>query len=194
VTGLFGGAFDPPHNGHLALAEDAIQHFGLERLVVLPVGSAPHKLVETDPQTRLELTRAAFAERPKVEVSAYEVEHEGPSFTANTVRWAAAQWGELIVLVGLDEFGDFLQWKDPDAIVEHARLGVATRPGYSEERRDEILAELGQPERVEFFTIEPLPISSTQIRARAARGESLEGLVPPPVARLIVERGLYRGT
>jgi nicotinate-nucleotide adenylyltransferase len=194
VRGLFGGAFDPPHNGHLALAEDAIQHFGLESLVVLPVGQAPHKLVETDAQARLELTRAAFADRPKIEVSAHDVDREGPAYTVDTVRWAAALWGEVLFLVGADEFGDFLQWKDPDEIVEHARLGVATRPGYPRERLDHVLAGLRRPQRVEFFTIEPLPISSTQIRARVGAGEGVEGLVPPAVARLIIERGLYRET
>jgi nicotinate-nucleotide adenylyltransferase len=192
VTGLFGGAFDPPHNGHLALAEDAIQHFGLARLVVLPVGGAPHKLVETEPAVRLELTEAAFAGRPKTEVSSYDVERVGPAYTVDTVRWAAGRWGEVMFLVGADEFGAFLQWKDPQNILEHARIGVATRPGYSADRVEHVVAGLRRPERVEFFAIEPLPISSTQIRARAARGESIDGLVPPDVARLIAERGLYR--
>jgi nicotinate-nucleotide adenylyltransferase len=194
VTGLFGGAFDPPHNGHLALAEDAIHHFGLERLVVLPVGRAPHKLVETDAALRLELAEAAFAGRAKTEVSSHEVEREGPAYTVDTVRWAGDRWGDVIVLVGADEFGDFLQWKDPNEIVEHARIGVATRPGYLQERAEHVLSALRRPERVEFFTIEPLPISSTQIRARAARGESIDGFVPPRVASLIAERGLYRLT
>jgi nicotinate-nucleotide adenylyltransferase len=191
VIGLFGGTFDPPHNGHLALAEDAIQHFGLERLVVLPVGRAPHKPVEADPDVRLELSEAAFAERPKVEVSSYDVERVGPAYTVDTVRWAAARWGEVIFLVGADEFGDFLLWKDPDEILEHSRLGVATRPGYPPERFTQVLSELRRPDRVEFFAIDPLPISSTQIRARLASGESIDGLVPPAVARLIAERGIY---
>lgn len=192
MKGLFGGAFDPPHNGHVALAADAIQHFGLEGLVVLPVGEAPHKFVETDSRARLELTQAAFADQPKIEVSAHDVEREGPAYTVDTVRWAAGLWGEVLFLVGADEFGDFLQWKDPDDIVEHARLGVATRPGYPRERLQHVLVRLRRPERVEFFTIDPLPISSTQIRARVGAGESIDGLVPPAVARLIAERELYR--
>jgi nicotinate-nucleotide adenylyltransferase len=192
VTGLFGGAFDPPHNGHVALAEDAIQHFGFERLVVLPVGQAPHKLVETDALARLELVQAAFAGRPKTEVSAHDVEREGPAYTVDTVRWARHRWGDVVFLVGADEFGDFLQWKDPDEILEHARIAVATRPGYPPERAEQVLAHLARPEQVAFFAIEPLPISSTQIRARVARGESIDGLVPPGVAALIAERGLYR--
>lgn len=193
LTGLFGGAFDPPHNGHVALVEDAIQRFGLERLVVLPVGIAPHKEVETDAGIRLELTRAAFADRPKVEVSDHDIEREGPAYTVDTVRWAAGVWGDVIFLVGADEFGDFLHWKDPDEILEHARLGVATRPGYPRKRLDRVLAGLRRPDLVEFFTIEPLPVSATQIRARLARGEPVDGLVPLPVASLIAELGLYAG-
>ncbi len=192
TTGLFGGAFDPPHNGHVALAADAIQHFGLERLVVLPVGQAPHKLVETDAALRLELTRAAFANLSKTEVDPYEIEREGPAYTVDTVRWAGRRWGDVIFLVGADEFVDFLHWKDPEGILEHARLGVATRPGFAQDRADPVVAQLERRDRVEFFTIEPLPVSSTQIRARVARGESVEGLVPPRVAGLIAERGLYR--
>lgn len=191
MIGLFGGTFDPPHNGHLALAEDAIQHFGLERLVVLPVGRAPHKAVDADADVRLALTEAAFAERPKVEVSSHDVERPGPAYTVDTVRWAEGRWGDVIFLVGADEFGDFLLWKDPDEILDHSRLGVATRPGYPPERLRHVLSELRRPDRVEFFTIDPLPISSTQIRARLASGESIDGLVPPAVARLIAERGIY---
>jgi nicotinate-nucleotide adenylyltransferase len=192
VTGLFGGAFDPPHNGHVALAEDAIQHFGLERLVVIPVGRAPHKVVETDAAVRLDLARAAFAGRPKTEVSTHEVERDGPAYSVDTARWARRRWGEVLFLIGADEFADFLQWKDPDEMLEHARIGVATRPGFAPERAEHVLAGLARPERVEFFTIEPLPISSTQIRARVARGASIDGLVPPDVAALIAERRLYR--
>lgn len=193
MTGLLGGVFDPPHNGHVALAEDAIQHFGLERLVVLPTGVAPHKGVETPAVVRYELAAAAFADRPKVEVSDYEARRKEPSFTVDTVRWAGERWGEIIFLVGADQFGDFLQWREPDEMLEHARLGVATRPGFPRERLDAVLAALRRPERVELFTIEPLPVSSTQVRARVARGEPIDGLVPPAVATLVLERGLYRG-
>jgi len=191
-TGLFGGAFDPPHNGHVALAEDAIQRFGLERMIVLPTGVPPHKPVETDSSTRLDLTVAAFADRPKVEISTYDIDREGPAYTVDTVRWAAEHWSDVIFVVGADEFGDFLLWKDPDEILEHARLGVATRPGYPPERIQQVLNQLRRPERVESFTIEPLPVSSTQIRARAAKGEPIDGLVPPAVAQLIAEHCLYR--
>ncbi len=191
-VGLFGGAFDPPHNGHVALADAAIDHFDLERLVVVPTGQPPHKKVETDPWTRSMLASAAFDGRPKVEVSAYELDREGPSYTVDTVRWAASLWEDVIFLVGADEFADFLSWKDPNGVLRVARHGVATRPGYPRERLDAVLARLEEPERVELFSIPEVPISSTDVRARVRRGEPIDHLVPARVVRAIRELNLYR--
>jgi nicotinate-nucleotide adenylyltransferase len=88
TVGLFGGAFDPPHNGHLALADAAIDHFDLDRIVVLPTGSPPHKRSETDAWTRFRLAAAAFKSRSNVQLNAHELEREGPSYTVDTVRRA----------------------------------------------------------------------------------------------------------
>ena len=190
MTGLFGGAFDPPHNGHLALARRARAHFGLDRLIVLPTGRAPHKRVETDPETRFHLASLAFAGMPGLEVSRWEIDCDAPSYTVETVR----HWPGSVFVVGADEFADFLAWHEPDAILQHARLGVATRPGYPRERLEPVLTGLARAERVELFELEPNPVSSRELRARAARGESLSGLVPPAVADEIEQRGLYRAT
>lgn len=192
MTGLFGGAFDPPHVGHVALAEAAIAHFALERLVVIPTGVAPHKEVTTPAEVRCRLAEAAFAGVPRVEISRWEIERGEPSYTLETTRWARERYGELIFLVGADQFAKLETWHRPDDVLELARLGVATRPGYPREALDEVLAKLRDPSRVEFFELEPQPVSSTAVRARAARGESLDGLVPPAVARLVAELGLYR--
>jgi nicotinate-nucleotide adenylyltransferase len=193
VTGLLGGAFDPPHNGHLALADAALERFALERLVVVVTGEPPHKHVHTDAETRFRLAEAAFAGRPRVELSRHELERAGPSYTVETARWARREWGDALLLVGADEFADFLSWKDPNGVLEQVRLGVATRPGHARERLGPVLAELERPERVELFAIPEVPISSSEIRARFARGEPVEGLVPAAVARLIAELGLYDG-
>jgi nicotinate-nucleotide adenylyltransferase len=97
-----------------------------------------------------------------------------------------------IFLIGADELVDFADWKEPDRVLELARLGVATRPGYPLERLEPVLDALSRPERVLLFELEPLPISSSDLRARAARGEGLDGLVPPAVAGEIERLGLYR--
>jgi nicotinate-nucleotide adenylyltransferase len=102
-------------------------------------------------------------------------------------------WRDPLFLVGADEFADFPAWKEPEAVLALARLGVASRPGYPRERLERVLAGLSRPERVLFFELDPEPVSSSDIRERVARGESIDGLVPAGVAREISERDLYRG-
>ncbi len=183
LTGLLGGAFDPPHNGHVTLAEAAIERFGLERLVVIPTGDPPHKEVRTPAETRYRLAEAAFARLPRVELSRHELESSGPSYTVDTVRWAAARWGDVIFIVGADHWAAFDRWRDPEGVLRYARLAVVLRPG----------VEIPPPrERVEVFEMPPVPVSSTDVRERVAAGGPIDELVPPRVASLIRELGLYR--
>jgi nicotinate-nucleotide adenylyltransferase len=183
MIGLLGGAFDPPHNGHIALARAALAQFGLEELVVLVAERPGHKQVSLPAETRLRLARAAF---PKYTVSLDEHER-----TIDTLR--AGRWRDPLFLIGADEFSDLLTWKDPEGVLERARLGVATRPGYPRERLDAVLERLSQPQRVLFFEIDPVAVSSRELRARLALGDSVDGLVPRAVAELIADLGLYRG-
>jgi nicotinate-nucleotide adenylyltransferase len=192
VAGLLGGAFDPPHYGHVALADAAIRHFALDELIVIPTGIAPHKQVETDAETRCRLAGAAFAGRPKVHVSRWEIDRGTPSYTIETARWAKERYGEIVFLVGADQFARLDTWKDPEEVLEVARLGVALRPGFDRAELEELRQTLPDPSRVELFELEPLPIASTDVRERARRGEPIEGLVPPAVAVLIDRLGLYR--
>ena len=188
TAGLFGGACDPPHAGHLALARTALEHFALERLRVLVVVEPAHKAVETDLEVRLELARLVFAELPRTDVVA-----DPHPYTVETVSDGRFVSGETVFLVGADEFAGFLSWREPDRILERVRLGVATRPGYPRERLEPVLAALERPDRVELFPIPAHDVSSTEIRARAARGEPIAGLVPAPVDRRIIELGIYDG-
>jgi nicotinate-nucleotide adenylyltransferase len=185
MTGLFGGAFDPPHNGHVALVETALDHFDLERLLVLVMVNPGHRSVELDFDTRFDLARLAFSRLPRTEV--VPEEH---AYTVDAVR--DGKFGDAVFLVGADEFADFLTWKDPGEVLEHVRLGVATRPGYDRDLLAPVLAELARPDRVTFFEIPAVPASSREIRARLAGGEPIDGLVPEPVAREIEARSLYR--
>jgi nicotinate-nucleotide adenylyltransferase len=184
VTGLLGGTFNPPHNGHLALARAAQEHFDLDELAVLVAERPGHKEVQLDAETRLKLAQAAFPD--------YEVESDPHERTVDMLR--AGRWSEPLFLIGADQFVDFLTWKDPEGVLDLARIGVATRPGYPRERVDEVLQQLSRPDRVELFEIEPVPISSREIRDRVSRGESIDGLVPPAVAALIQSLGLYRNS
>jgi nicotinate-nucleotide adenylyltransferase len=183
VTGLLGGAFDPPHLGHVALLRDARAHFGFERVVVLVVADPGHKRVTTDAGVRLELARAAF---PGV-----EVELDRHARTVDTLR--SRRFDDPVFLIGADQFADFFTWTEPEAVLELTRLGVATRPGYPRERLEEVRRRLAHPERVELFEIEPVDVASSEVRARAARGEPLGRLVPGAVAEQIERLGLYRG-
>jgi nicotinate-nucleotide adenylyltransferase len=185
VTGLFGGAFDPPHWGHVALAETALEHFELERLLAFVVVDPGHRDVVLDFPTRFRLAELAFGG-----LSRTEVVPEEHRYTVDAVR--GGRFGDAIFLVGADEFASFLSWKDPDGVLEEVRLGVATRPGYPSEALEPILESLERPDRVAFFAIPNMPISGTEIRARAARGEPLDELVPPAVAAEIDRLGLYR--
>jgi nicotinate-nucleotide adenylyltransferase len=182
VTGLFGGAFDPPHNGHVALLAAARRAFELERAVVLVVSDPGHKLVHADAETRLGLVRAAFPGEA--------VELDRHSRTVDLLR--EQRYADPLFLIGADELADFPSWKEPEVVLQLAEVGVAMRPGYDRGRLDGVLARLEQPERVLFFELDPVDVSSSEIRARVARGEPIESLVPPAVARAIVETGLYR--
>jgi len=183
AVGLFGAAFDPPHAGHVALAQAAKDGFDLPRLTVLVSERPGHKDVELPADVRLELARAAFPDD--------DVRLDPYPRTVDLLR--GEQFDDPLFLVGADEFVDFLTWKEPEAVLELTRLAVATRPGFDRGLLDNVLRSLARPERVVFFDIDPNPAASREIRARAALGEPLEGLVPAAVARLIAERGLYGG-
>jgi nicotinate-nucleotide adenylyltransferase len=177
LTGLYGGAFDPPHNGHVALASGAKQAFAIARLLVLVSENPGHKTTHSPPDVRLELARAAFPD-DDVQLDPYP----------RTIDLLLGErFEEPLFVLGADEFCDFLSWKEPDAVLELADLAVGTRPGFPRDRLDSVLAGLRRPEQVHFFEIEPNPASSTAIRA----GEAGDALVPPAVAALIRQRGLY---
>jgi len=177
MTGLYGGAFDPPHLGHVALAAGAKRAFGLPRLIVLVSERPSHKGTHAPAETRLELARAAFPDD--------EVRLDPYPRTIELLR--AEQFEAPLFVVGADEFCHFLSWKEPDAILDLAELAVGTRPGFPRERLESVLERLQRPERVRFFEIEPNPASSTAIRA----GDPIDELVPPDVAALIRQRRLY---
>ena len=182
MTALFGGAFDPPHLGHVAVLAAARERFELEPIVVLVTADPGHKSVHAEAARRLELARAAFPDA--------EVELDPHARTVDMLR--EGRFHDPLLLIGADELMDFPSWKEPNEVLRLARLGVATRPGYPPERIELALAALDRPDRVLFFEIEPVAVSSNDIRQRVARGGSIAELVPDGVARAIEEYGLYR--
>lgn len=183
-VGILGGAFDPPHVGHVELARRAIERFELDPLLVRVVEEPGHKDVSTAPEIRLRLAGLAFAPLDEAEVAL-------DPFPRTVDSLEALGLVDPLFVVGADEFVDFLGWTEPERVLELARLGVATRPGVDRDRLDAVLASLERPDRVSFFEIEPLPVSSSDLRARIAAGVSIHGLVPPQVETEIERLGLY---
>ena len=184
VTGVLGGAFDPPHLGHVALAEAALDRLGLDRLLVLVVAEPGHKKVSTPAETRLELARLAFADEPRV-----TVELDRHARTVDTLEARALD--DPVLILGADELVDFATWKEHERVLELARLAVVMRPGVPGARAREAHARLPAPDRISFFELEPTPVSSTLVRERVARGEPVDDLVPAAVAEVIRRLGLY---
>lgn len=145
-----------------------------------------HRDVLAPAHVRLRLARLAFADVPAAEVSLDPNARTVDSLEALGLR-------DPVFLVGADELAGFLSWKEPERVLELARLGVGTRPGVRLQALEEVLGRVGARDRVELFAIEPVDASSTEVRARAATGESLDGLVPASVAAEIARLGLYRG-
>jgi len=183
-VGVFGGAFDPPHVGHVELARAGIERFELDRLLVRVVEDPGHKDVDTPPAARLHLAELAFEPLAQAEVALDPHPRTVDSLLALGLE-------EPLFLIGADEFAGFRAWTEPERVLELARLGVATRPGVETARLDAVRASLARPDRVTFFEIEPLPVSSSELRARLAAGRSVDGLLPPAVAAEIARLGLY---
>jgi nicotinate-nucleotide adenylyltransferase len=179
---LYGGAFDPPHLGHVAVADAAKERFGVARLVVLVSERPGHRTVHASVEDRLALAAAAFPDD--------DVRLDPYPRTVELLR--AEHLDDPVFVVGADQFLAFLAWSEPGEVLERSRLAVATRPGFPRSELDAVLAQLDRPERVIFLELEPNPAASTDFRGRIAGGQPLEGLVPNAVARLIAERGLYR--
>ena len=182
---ILGGVFDPPHHGHLALSRAALAELRLERLLVLVIADPGHKDAVTPAGTRLELARMAFAG-----VSEVVVELDRHARTVDSLEERRLPTDTFFVL-GADELADFESWKEPRRVLELARLAVAMRPGVSRDEVDAVRRRLDAGDRIVEFELEPVPLSSSGIRARVALGEPIDDLVPPPVADAIERLGLY---
>ena len=184
AVGILGGAFDPPHVGHVSLARAALEQLELDHLLVLVVADPGHKVTTAPADARLELARLAFAD-----VAEAQVELDRHARTVDSLE--ARMPEDAVFVVGADELADFPSWKRPERVLELVRLGVAMRPGVPEHKLRDARARLPAPGRIEYFDMEPASVSSTEIRDRVARGDRVDGLVSPAVARAIARLGLY---
>ena len=189
--GIYGGTFNPPHLGHLVLAQSAIDAFGLDRVLMVPAFRSPFKLSsESLPaETRAEMVALAVSGNSRLACEYFEVLRGGISFTVDTLRHVRQTQPEasLFLLMGADTFNEFHLWKDPEAIAGLATLAVARRPGST-------IEAAGRADAPAFreFTMPLLDISSTDIRRRVREGRSIDYLVPWTVQVFIESHGLYR--
>ncbi len=195
-VGVLGSAFNPPHLGHLALAQEALWQLGLEEVILVPTGEAPHKRIADDPgrELRLAMTRLAATDDPRFSVSTLEVEREGPSYTYETLELLGDEKGpdtELVFVMGADAAVGLESWRRPERVVELARLAVARRSGVSDAEVAAVMRSLGAGGRATMLEMPQFGVSSSAVRERAAEGRPLRYLVPESVARFIEEKGIY---
>ena len=184
--GVLGGSYNPPHIGHLLIASDAFEALSLDRLLIVPAHLNPLKGFDSSSPSasqRLEMVQLAFGNDPRFEVTSMEIDRGGLSYTVETLETLSAKTpgAELILLLGMDSFKSFGQWKHPERIRELAQLAVITRGDSS----------VSMPEDVTPVTTRRIDVSSSEIRARIAAGRSIKGFVSESVESFIAAAKLY---
>lgn len=217
--GIFGGSFNPIHNGHLAVARQAHEILKLDRTIFIPTGDPPHKQngALAPAQHRYEMVRLAITGTPTFDLSDIEITRQGKSYSIDTVRELQRQYGpatDLFFLIGLDAFLDLPSWREPDALLAACSFVVISRPGqafkalatlpFLRDITPEKLASLdtGALDRLDLplssgqaiicLPLPPSPISASDIRQRIQRGAMLANLLPPSVESYILHKQLYR--
>ena len=195
--GLFGGSFDPVHRGHLSVARACLQQARLEEIWFIPAAQAPHKSALAGGHERAEMLELATADEPRFCVSRMELERGGVSYTVETLRAISASQpaAELFLILGADMLADLPHWAQPGEICRLAIPLCVARPG-EPALNLETLSSLVTPERLAIISqwpiqLEPIDVSSTQVRERLAAGDSVGDLLPRGVEAYIRQRGLY---
>lgn len=192
--GVFGGAFDPPHAAHVALARTAVTDLQLDELRVVPTGQAWHKTRTLSPaEHRLAMAQLAFADVPRVVVDDREIQRSGPSYTIDTLRELKTQWpnAELFLIVGEDQAHALSTWREWQGILQIAIICVAEREDLTG-ARPLFVAQDAQESRFRRLRFPAMPVSATKIRARIAAHQCVVPLVFEPVARYIDLHHLYQ--
>lgn len=187
--GLLGGTFNPIHMGHLILAEECWYKLGLDKVVFIPAFIPPHKDVEggVSPADRLNMVRLALEGEKRFEISTYELDKGGTSYTVETLTHFRGVYGgtaHLFFITGADSAESLSMWKDPDEILSLATFVIATRPGWGKDSP--------YNDRVTRLEMPEIEISSSMIRQRIKLREPIDYLVPSRVLDYIRNKGLYR--
>ncbi len=197
---LFGGTFDPVHNGHIIVAEHAAQHINADRVIFIPARRSPLKSLfpSASGDDRVSMIRLAIAGKSNFEVSSCELTRPDPGYTLDTVLCLGEVFGleaELFWLIGADVVKDMPRWYRVDELMDRCRLCIMLRGGFDRPRLDQLERRFGTKrlERLKDAMIAtPLvEVSSSEIRDRIARGEDVSGLIAPDVAEYIAKNGLY---
>ncbi len=195
--GIFGGTFDPPHLGHLRLAQAARRQLQLDKVLWVLTATPPHKQGQplAPVADRLALVEAAIAGEPAYALSRVDIDRPGPHLAADTVALLAGQFpgDQLVYLVGGDSLHDLPRWVRPADLLTHCTLGVLRRPGDAVELAALERVLPGLTPKVRFIDFPPVDIASHAIRSRVRAGLPLAGLVPEAVAAQIAARRLYLG-
>jgi nicotinate-nucleotide adenylyltransferase len=196
-VGVFGGTFDPPHLGHLAAAQEALDVAGLDRVLFVPSQQNPLKqdVTSSSVEHRLAMTTLAIGDDPRFELSRADVGHDGPSYTVDLLQRLRAELGptvELAFIAGMDVLHELHRWRDPLRLLELARLLIVQRPGQETTSPQDVDRRLpGASRRIEVILTPGVAISASELRARVAAGRPIRYLVPDAVADYIHEHGLY---
>ncbi|MHB8243319.1 MAG: nicotinate (nicotinamide) nucleotide adenylyltransferase [Solirubrobacteraceae bacterium] len=195
--GILGGTFNPPHVGHLAVALHARDELALERVLLIPVHTPPHKTVGRDPgpEHRLRMCELAVADAQGLAACGLEVERGGASYTVDTLKAIHTEHPDatLTLIVGADTARTLPSWREPAQLLELADLAVAMRAGTSRaEVLDTVAAVKQERPSIGFLEMREIEVSSSKVRERVAAGEPVDDLVGPAVAEYIAEHGLYR--
>jgi nicotinate-nucleotide adenylyltransferase len=194
--GIYGGTFDPPHFGHLALARTALAQLKLTRVLWVLTPNPPHKTGHfiSSIEDRLEMLRLALADQPGFEVSAIDLDRPAPHYAVDTLHLLRTHFPQavLVYLMGVDSLRDLPTWHQPAEVVAAAdELGVLSRPGV-EVDWEALRSRLpGLQEKVRWILAPPLAISATQVRALASRQADLSPYLPQAVLAYVVQKGLY---
>jgi nicotinate-nucleotide adenylyltransferase len=194
-VGILGGAFNPPHIGHLVCAQEALVQLKLERVVFMPVGVPPHREIELDPgaEVRLEMTELAVAGDDRFEVSRMEVDKDGPAYTAETLATLREESpdDELFVILGGDQAAALASWHKPEKVLELATVAVFERQSWGRNGIEIKIGRLAGARNVRYLDMPLIQVSSSAIRRRVRGGVPIRYLVTDSVADYISSNDLY---